>query len=112
MAKGPKLSFPQFDGTDPDGWIRKAEKFFELLVVPTEDKVKIVVMYMNGKVEYWWRGTGGNPSTLPWHHFCRMLEDRFEEFMGLVKRNNPSLSEDYFVSSFIARLNEYIQHHL
>jgi len=140
VAKGPKLSFPQFDGTDPDGWIRKAEKFFELLVVPTEDKVKIVVMYMNGKVEYWWRGTGGNPSTLPWHHFCRMLEDRFleistaeiigqvhnlkqtttvpeyidkfEEFMGLVKRNNPSLSEDYFVSSFIARLNEYIQHHL
>ena len=140
MAKGPKLSFPQFDGTDPDGWIRKAKKFFELLVVPTEDKVKKAVMYMNGKVECWWRGTGGNPSTLPWHRFCRMLEDRFleistaeiigqfhnlkqtttvpeyidkfEEFMGLVKRNNPSLSEDYFVSSFIARLNEYIQHHL
>jgi hypothetical protein len=26
VAKGPKLSFPEFDGSDPDGWIRKAEK--------------------------------------------------------------------------------------
>jgi len=32
--------------------------------------------------------------------------------MGLVKRNNPSLPEDYFLSSFIAGLKDYIQHHL
>ena len=79
VAKGPKLSFPEFEGLDLDGWIRKAEKFFELVAVPSEDKVKIAVMYMKGKADYWWRGTGCNPSTLPWHHFCRMLEDRFLE---------------------------------
>ena len=32
--------------------------------------------------------------------------------MGLVKRNNPSLTESYFVSSFISSLKENIQHHL
>jgi len=97
-------------------------------------------MYLQGKAEYWWRGTGYNPYTLPWHQFCRLLEDRFleistaeiigqfhnlkqtatvpgyidkfEEYTGLVKRNNPSLPEDYFISSFIARLKDYIQHHL
>jgi len=116
VAKEPKLTFPEFDGTDPDGWIRKSKKFFELAAVPTEVNS---VMYLSGKAEYWWRGTGCNPSTLPWHQFCRLLEDRFleistteiigqfhnlnqtatvpkyidmfEEFMGLVKRNNPSL---------------------
>ena len=111
VAKEPKLTFPEFDGTDPDGWIRKSKKFFELAAVPTEVNS---VMYLSGKAEYWWRGTGCNPSTLPWHQFCRLLEDRFleistteiigqfhnlnqtatvpkyidmfEEFMGLVKR--------------------------
>lgn len=28
VARGSKLSFPEFDGSDPDGWIRKAEFFF------------------------------------------------------------------------------------
>jgi len=38
--------------------------------------------------------------------------EKFEELMSLVKRNNPALSEVYFVSSFISGLKDYIQHHL
>lgn len=79
MARGPKLAFLEFDGTDLDGWIRKAEKFFEMVSVPNEDKVKIVVMYMKGRARYWWRGSGCNSSTLPWHHLCRMIGERFNE---------------------------------
>ena len=140
VAKGPKLRFPEFDGSDPDGWIRKAEKYYELVGVPNEDTVKIVVLYISGKAEYWWRGIGCNANILPWHQFCRMIGDRFnetssyeaigqfhnlkqtrtvseyvdkfEEFMGLVKRNNPSLPEDYFISSFVSGLKDHIQHHL
>lgn len=33
VAKGPKLSFLEFDGSDPDGWFRKAEFFFEVVAV-------------------------------------------------------------------------------
>ena len=140
VAKGPKLSFPEFDGSDPDGWIRKAEKYYELVGVPNEDRVKIVVLYISGKAEYWWHGTGCNANILPWHQLCRMIGDRFnetssyeaigqfhnlkqtrtvseyvdkfEEFMGLVKRNNPSLPEDYFINSFVSGLKDHIQHHL
>jgi len=32
--------------------------------------------------------------------------------MRLDKRNNPSLPEEYFVSSFIVGLKDFIQHHL
>ena len=48
VANGPKLSFPEFNGTGPDGCIRKAEKFFELVGVPTEERVKIAVLYIHG----------------------------------------------------------------
>ena len=140
VAKGPKLSFPEFDGSDVDGWIRKAKKYFELVRVPNEDRVQIAVLYIKGKAEFWWRCTGCSAAHLPWHQFCTMLGDRFnetspcdaigqfhslkqtmsvteyvenfEELMSLVKRSNPALSEAYFVSSFISGLKDYIQHHL
>jgi hypothetical protein len=53
-----------------EGWIRKAEKYFELIGVPNEDRVQIAIMYISGKAEFWWRGTGCNARTLPWHQFC------------------------------------------
>jgi hypothetical protein len=74
-----------------------------------------------------------SPASLPWHNICRLLGDRFndmstyeaigqfhslrqtgtvneyvdkfEELMGLVKRDNPSLVDDYFNSSFVAGCN-------
>lgn len=37
VARGPKLTFPEFNGVDADGWIRKAKKYFEMVGVPPED---------------------------------------------------------------------------
>lgn len=38
--------------------------------------------------------------------------DRFEEMVSTVKRHNPSLSDNYFISSFISSLKDQIQYHL
>jgi hypothetical protein len=38
--------------------------------------------------------------------------DKFEELMGLVRRDKPSLRDDYFTLSFVSGLKEPIQHHL
>lgn len=140
VARGPKLHFPEFNGDDSDGGIRKAEKYFEMVGVPPEDKVKIAVMYINGKAEIWWRGTGCNENFLPWHQFCKMVSDRFytsseyevigqfhnlkqlgtvvdyvgrfEELVSMVKRTNPTLSETYYIRSFISGLKDHIQYPL
>jgi hypothetical protein len=140
VARGPKLNFPEFSGDDIEGLIRKTEKYFELVGVPNEDRVQIAVRYISGKAEFWWRGTGCNASTLPWHHFCRLASDRFnvvseydivgqfhnlkqtgtvldyvekfEEMVSMVKRHNPSLTDNYFISSFISGLKDNIQYHV
>lgn len=140
MARGPKLNFPEFDGEDPDGWMRKAENYFEMVGVPPEDRVKFVVLYVVGKAEYWWRGTGYNPNTLQCHHFCQILGDKFnqtseyeiigqfhnlkqtgtvvkyvdkfEELVILVRRHDPMLPTSYYISSFVSSLQDCIQHHL
>ena len=49
ILKSPKLNFPEFDGTDPDGWIAKAEKYFELAKTPDEQKVSIAEVYLTGR---------------------------------------------------------------
>jgi hypothetical protein len=116
IAKGPKLSFPEFEGTDLDGWIRLAEKYFELVGVANEDRVQFTVLYIKGKAEFWWRSIGSIPANVHWHMLCRMVGnrfsdtstyevvgqfhtlkqlgsiteyiDKFEELTGLVKRDN------------------------
>lgn len=45
----------KFDGFDSDGWIKKAEKYFELIGVPNEERVKVAVMYIKGRAGFWWR---------------------------------------------------------
>ena len=118
----------------------KQKKYFELVGVPNEDRVKITILYVTGKAEYWLRGTGCNANNLPWHHFCRMTTDRFnlvseyevigqfhnlkqvgtivdyvdrfEEMVTMVRKNCPQLPETYYISSFISSLKDSIQYHL
>lgn len=85
-------------------------------------------------------GTGYNANFLPWHQFYRMISDRFnahskyeivgqfhnfkqvgfvldyvdrfEEMVTMMKRTNPTLSDQYYISSFISGLKDNIQYHL
>jgi hypothetical protein len=38
--------------------------------------------------------------------------DRFEEMVSMVRRHNPSLPDNYFISSFISGLKDQIQYHV
>lgn len=91
--------------------------------------MQLAILYIKGKVEFWWRSTGCITANLPWHKFCSMITtrfnevshyeaigqfhtlkqmgtvteyiDKFEELMGLIKRDNPSLRDEYFTGSFV-----------
>ena len=38
--------------------------------------------------------------------------DPFEQAMNLMRRDNPAIPRDYYVSSFVSRLSPYILSHL
>lgn len=73
------MNFPEFDGTGTDGWIAKAEKYFDAARMSLDQRTDYAVTNLKGRAHYWWRSTGCNALTLPWHQFCRMIEERFTE---------------------------------
>ena len=47
----PKLEFPKFDGTNPNEWIRKTSKYFELCKISEEQKFDLASLYMVDKFQ-------------------------------------------------------------
>ncbi|XP_017431852.2 uncharacterized protein LOC108339224 [Vigna angularis] len=50
-----RVELPTFEGTDPTGWIAKAEKFFDIQGVTEKEKMKLVYICMDGSANYWFR---------------------------------------------------------
>jgi hypothetical protein len=137
FSKGLKLEFPRFDGDNPVGWLRQAEKCFTLADIPVEQRVTFAEIFLVGKVDHWLRRRGVNTSSLSWSEFAIMINNRFatetslelidtfkhteqtlsvasyidtfEELMGKVRLRNPTLTKDYFVGCFISCLKDYIK---
>ncbi|KAI5021227.1 hypothetical protein ZWY2020_055072 [Hordeum vulgare] len=58
MTKGPKLDFTRFEGTDPVGWIRQCDKYFQMSAAPEEYKVSPAQLYVIGEADTWLRRSG------------------------------------------------------
>lgn len=48
-----KLDLPTFDGTNPDGWILRAERYFKFHHLDEEDKVEAAVVALEGDALLW-----------------------------------------------------------
>ena len=44
-----KLEMPVFNGEDPDGWIYRAEHYFQMHLLNEQEKLKIAIVSMEGK---------------------------------------------------------------
>lgn len=135
-----KLNLSEFEGDDPDSWIQNLEQYFAAARTPIEHRTELAVSYLKGPAVQWWRGTGYAPSNVPWHKFCSYLSDRFaldyvcdivssfhatqqtctiavyveqfEKLMNVMRRENPAIPDDYYVTSFLSGLNPYIKIHV
>lgn len=77
FSKGPKLEFPKFDGDNPEAWIRKAEKCFELSKTPIEEMVQVAEIYFTGRADQWMSSNNIDTSNMNWNHFCNLICKRF-----------------------------------
>lgn len=133
----PTIEFPRFDGTDPKGWVLRAEQYFEFITMDEFRKVKLAGLHVEGKTNVWYRFYQGSRTNISWkifqadvisrfeHPDLRDVQDRFnklsqtgivgdyedtfEELRALVVLKNKHLTEDYSISSFVSGLQDHIK---
>jgi len=50
-----RVELPTFEGIDPQGWVSRAEKFFEVQNVSTKEKLKLAFISMEGGANHWFK---------------------------------------------------------
>ncbi|KAL6527965.1 hypothetical protein OROHE_014915 [Orobanche hederae] len=70
-----KLDMPIFDGNNPDGWILRAERYFQFYRLSEEEKLEAAVVGMEGDALLWYQ----------WEHRRRPIR-RWEELIALMLR--------------------------
>ncbi|XP_052727710.1 uncharacterized protein LOC128195001 [Vigna angularis] len=98
-----RVELPTFEGTDPTGWIEKAEKFFDIQGVTEKEKMKLVYICMDGGANYWfrfWRKKTRHPT---WKSFKEALTRRFGG------RNRGTVFEKLAAVRQRGGVHEYIQ---
>ncbi|KAG8372925.1 hypothetical protein BUALT_Bualt12G0117700 [Buddleja alternifolia] len=89
-SKVSRVDFPHFNGEDLRGWLYKCEQCFEVDDTPSNAKVKLVVVHLEGKALQWHqmfmksRLTREVPN---WEEYIRALNDRF----GALVYDDPML---------------------
>ncbi|KAG8381885.1 hypothetical protein BUALT_Bualt05G0019300 [Buddleja alternifolia] len=79
-SKVSKVDFPHFNGEDLRAWLYKCEQFFEVDDTPSNAKVKLAAVYLEGKALQWHQMfmKGRLTREVPnWEEYIRALNDRF-----------------------------------
>ncbi|KAG8380288.1 hypothetical protein BUALT_Bualt06G0000100 [Buddleja alternifolia] len=122
------IEFPRFNGEDLRDWIFRCEQFFEVDDTPSDSKVRLAAIHLEGKALQWhqvFMKARLTRDLSSWETYVRALNDRFgtqlyedpmSELMNLrqigsVKEyldhfdellNHVDLSESYAISCFLA----------
>jgi len=82
MLFNPRIEFPQFDGTNPRGWVKKCSKYFNLCKTPSQQKVELASLDMIGKAETWYNGYSLGRQHVIWEDFVVDVCARFRDELG------------------------------
>ena len=130
QTKLSKLECPRFDGTDFKGWYLKMEQFFVVDHTRDQDRVRTVMMHLEGKALQWHQRFMKNQRSLSevdWNQYMLEMRNRFsdneftdpmleivslkqttsveefyDEFESLL--NLLNLPDDYALSIFVGNL--------
>jgi hypothetical protein len=135
------MDFPQFDGSNPEEWLRLTEKYFGMVYVPEIAKFDYAQLYITGRADTWLRNSGVLEEELTWKQFCEAMVQRFnygssyeavEEFnsvkqgyssvseytnkfedkMANYRKENPEVKEAYYIKCYINGLRGEIKHYM
>ncbi|KAM0045658.1 putative retrotransposon gag domain-containing protein [Helianthus debilis subsp. tardiflorus] len=79
-----KVKLPEFSGFDPQGWIQKANLFFDLNQTPDASRLQLAQLSMIGVAQHWFTVLTQVRPSLSWLDFQSELLQRFS---GLAIQN-------------------------
>lgn len=72
-----KLDLPTFEGTNPDGWILRAERYFKFYRLTEEEQVEAAVVSLDGDALLWYQWEHGRRPIRHWEELKGMLLRQF-----------------------------------
>ncbi|XP_026396090.1 uncharacterized protein LOC113290721 [Papaver somniferum] len=110
----PKVDFPRFDGVNLRAWICKCKKYFFLHQDYQEGKGAIywddfIIDVCTRFQELGHDSVVGEFNKLDQTGRVLEYQEQFEEVKALMLAKNKSLTEDYFIHSFVTGLKEYLR---
>ena len=88
---------PLFDGSNPDGWIFKAERYYSLHRLTNEEKLEAAIMAFEGDALLWYQWENRKRSIILWEEMKMLLLKQFrtnqtgslhEQWLALVQDGN------------------------
>ncbi|KAG8363631.1 hypothetical protein BUALT_Bualt19G0042500 [Buddleja alternifolia] len=138
LSSFPRIEFPFFDGDNPRAWIRRTQRYFQVITTIFEEhKVPLASIHFEGKAELWFQSYMEGKDTITWSQFLLALLDKFddidrelmigdfnkihqtstvshyieqfEELKSYMLIFNKDFPDDYFIASFISGLRKDIK---
>lgn len=72
-----KIKLPEFFGFDPQGWIKKAELYFEIHGTPPQLRMRLAQLSMVGVAQHWFTIVKEVYDQITWDQFTKELLQRF-----------------------------------
>lgn len=108
-----KVELPNFNGSDPLGWVRCAEQYFQVQCTPEDTKVSLAMVCMEGHAIHWMSWRRDKKPALSWAELRDEVLTRFgsalasSPFEELAAVKQTGSIEEY-IQAFVAKA-AYVQ---
>lgn len=72
-----KVEMPMFNGVDPDGWLSRADRYFQIHRLMDSEKMTVAVISLDGVALDWYRAQEERDSFSDWKNLKNRLLMRF-----------------------------------
>ena len=100
---------PMFDGTNPDGWILKAERYFSLQRFTNEDKLEAAVIGFKGDALLWYQRERKKRPMVLWDEMKLLILKQFRSTQeGSLHEQFLALQQEGSVKEYRRRFIELL----
>ncbi|KAJ9544173.1 hypothetical protein OSB04_023880 [Centaurea solstitialis] len=106
-VKGRKLEIPTFDGSDPDGWIIRAERYFSLNRLTQAEKIDVSFIAFEGAALKWFQWENRRHPILRWEDLRKLILRQFRSAAaGTLCEQFLAVKQEGSVEDFIRKFVE------